>query len=264
MHFRSAYWVTRLTRSGSKALLGRKRLGMDHCRASRNPWKFVERSFVGFRGISWNFVEFRGISWNFVEFRGISWNFVEFRGISWNFVEFRGISWNFVGFRGISWFLFLGRDFFVWKGGFVEKNFVEFRGIFYWQIWPFFGPKKAFFQPKMFVEFRGISWNFVGFRGISWDFVFDLKKSNCVGLAPKSSKFQVQHEIQEFLRTSVKFCEIPWNSMKLLKTPRNLTKSMQIHEICKSFHKMPRNPWISTKLHEQTGFANKKLFQIRI
>ena len=52
----------------------------------------------------------------------------------------------------------------------------------------------------------------MGFRGISWDFVFDLKKSNCVGLAPKSSKFQVQHEIQEFLRTpqdSVKFRETP-------------------------------------------------------
>ena len=209
--------------------------------------------------------EFCGISWNSVEFRGISWNFVEFRGISWNFVEFRGISWNFVGFRGISWFLFLGRDFFVWKGGFVDKNLVEFRGIFYWQIWPFFGPKKAFFQPKMFVEFRGISWNFVGFRGISWDFVFDLKKSNCVGLAPKSSKFQVQHEIQEFLRTpqdSVKFRETPWSSSNLHETSRNPCKSTKFASLftkCHEILEFLQVPWTDCRLCKQKTLSDQDL-----
>ena len=148
------------------------------------------------RGALWDFREFCGIPWNFVEFRGISWNFVEFRGISWNFVEFRGISWNFVEFRGISWrlFLFLGRLFCA-KRRFCRQKFRGISWDFFLLIWPFFGPKKrVFFDQKCswnFVEFRGISWDFVEFRGISWDFVFDLKTPNCVGLTPKSSKFQV-------------------------------------------------------------------------
>ena len=152
---------------------------------------------MGFRGIPWNFVEFRGISWNLVEFRGISWNFVEFRGISWNF--------DFVEFRG---FCFWGAIFLCEKVVLPTKILWNFVGFFIGKFGPFSVRKRLFFQPKMFVEFRGISWNFVGFRGISWDFVFDLKKSNCVGLAPKSSKFQVQHDLRT-PQDSVKFRETP-------------------------------------------------------
>ena len=149
------------------------------------------------RGVLWDFREFFGIPWNFVEFRGISWNFVEFRGILWNFVEFRWISWNFVGFRGSSWFLFLGRTFLCEKAVLSTKISWNFVGFFFANL-ALFRSEKGFFSTKNvrgiswnFVEFRGISWNFVGFRGISWDFVFDLKTPNCVGLTPKSSKFQV-------------------------------------------------------------------------
>ena len=82
---------------------------------------------------------FRGIPWNFVEFRGISWNFVEIR------VEFRGISWDFVVF--------------VLGGGFVDKNCVEFRGIFFCKFGPF-RSKRRFFSTK---NVRGISRNSTGF-----------------------------------------------------------------------------------------------------